>query len=171
MRKQKRLPNLHLRRRSCYCLTAPCVGAQYLCTLQSVLHVHRAACYGFWSAPTCRFRNAPRLKVPIRFGVHSPLMQLVYRTEKYRPVPQRLFKDLRLGMRTNSFRPTSSSVDYINKRRINKRSLPRHDCISAEYKKSVDRIPVYAILRSTFGPATRIRQSCHCRIERLLPVI
>jgi hypothetical protein len=37
--------------------------AQYLCTFQPILHVHRAACYGLWSAPTCRFRNAPRLKV------------------------------------------------------------------------------------------------------------
>lgn len=30
----------------------PFDGTQYLCTLQSVRHVHRATCYGFWSAPT-----------------------------------------------------------------------------------------------------------------------
>jgi hypothetical protein len=43
---------------------ALCVWAQYLCTLQSVRHVHRAACYGFWLTPTWCFRKAPRLEPP-----------------------------------------------------------------------------------------------------------
>ncbi len=33
-----------------YCLTVSCDETQYLCSLQSVRHVHRALCYGFWSA-------------------------------------------------------------------------------------------------------------------------
>ncbi|MFX9680522.1 hypothetical protein ABTP05_19310, partial [Acinetobacter baumannii] len=62
MRTNKKAILIAQRWLSYYCLTASCEETQYFITLQSVRHVKRATYYGFWSAPTCRFRNAPQLK-------------------------------------------------------------------------------------------------------------
>ncbi len=59
----KNTPQVNLRRWICYYLTAHCDWAQYLLTLQSVLHVGRARLLPFPVGATCRFRKAPRLAV------------------------------------------------------------------------------------------------------------
>ena len=48
----KNTSQIALRWYSYYCLTALCIRAQYFITLQSVLHVVRASCYGFRLTPT-----------------------------------------------------------------------------------------------------------------------
>jgi hypothetical protein len=55
-----------VRRCSCYCLAAHCEWAQYLITLQPILHVTRAHLLQFPDSAACRFRKAPRLKAPNR---------------------------------------------------------------------------------------------------------
>jgi hypothetical protein len=62
----KNTTQVNLRRCLCYCLAAHCEWAQYLITLQPILHVTRAHLLQFPDGAACRFRKAPRLKAPNR---------------------------------------------------------------------------------------------------------
>ncbi len=83
----KNTVQIALRRYSSYCLTAPCVRAQYLNALQSVLHAQRARLLLCPVSVDLTFPQGPSAQSTQHSSERSPLMHLVYRVSAYVEVP------------------------------------------------------------------------------------